>query len=271
MIQNTRLIATNLKFRLFCKSGTMRTPFITIALSIFCLSNIIMAQDITVATASNAQYAISELIEVFEKENGVKIDHVIGSSGRLTSQIQNGAPYDIFISADSQYPQYLYENGLAKNKPDIYATGTLVLWTLKNFNLENGIDVLKSEKVQNIAIASPKSAPYGKLALQAIQSNLNFEDLKDKIVYGSSISQVNQYITLKTVDIGISTKSIVSAPQLKEVGNWKEIKGFQLNQSMILLQEENNMVSKFYNFILSPNAQRILKKHGYILNRLDGH
>ncbi|HLD69727.1 MAG TPA: molybdate ABC transporter substrate-binding protein, partial [Candidatus Omnitrophota bacterium] len=182
-----------------------------------------LAQEITVAAAANVQYPLGELKAEFEKNTDIKLKTIIGSSGKLTAQIENGAPFDIFISADMEYPETLHKEGLTYRPPRIYAYGVLVLWTLKDLDLSKGMEVLTDPAVKKVALANPKTAPYGRQAVNAMKHYKLYEETQPKLVYGESIAQVNQFITTQALDLGFSAKSVVLAPNLKEKGKWVEV------------------------------------------------
>ncbi|MFN8673012.1 MAG: molybdate ABC transporter substrate-binding protein [Candidatus Sericytochromatia bacterium] len=225
---------------------------------------------ITVATSANVQYVMNELKEEFKKESGIEVKPIINSSGKLVTQIKNNAPFDIFMSADMDYPNNLYKSGFSEKKPEIYAYGKLVLWTMKEFNLSSGIKILTDNKVEKIALANPITAPYGKEAINSLNFYRIKENLKNKIIFAESIAQVNNYIFAKAVDIGFTSKSTVISPEMKNKGKWVEIdpKTYSpIAQSIIILnygKKNNNQKSqKFYNFIFSKKGQKIFEKYGY--------
>ena len=230
------------------------------------------AQDITVAAAANLQFTLKELNEAFEQESGIEVKTVMGASGQLTAQIKSGAPFDIFLSADMDYPQALFKDGLTLARPKIYAYGTLVLWTLKNLDFSEGINILKSNAVKKIAVPSPETSPYGLEAFHAMKHYLVYQDIEDKLVYAESIAQTNQFIVAEAADIGFTGKSIVLAPNMKEKGKWMEInsQGYEpIAQGVVILNyaKKHDLASaqKFYNFLFSEKARAIFKKYGYVL------
>ena len=230
------------------------------------------AGDLTVAVAANVQYTFEELKAVFEKETGITVKSVIGSSGKFTSQIENGAPFDVFLSADMDYPKTLQKEGLTHNAPKIYAYGTLVLWTMNDVDLSQGIKVLGDAGVKKIAIASPQTAPYGRQAVNAFKYYDLYPVVNKKLVYGESIAQTNQFITTGTADAGITAKSIVLAPNMKDQGKWIEIdrQAYEpIAQGVVILQHAQNEnredANKFFEFLFSSEAGEILKKYGYVL------
>lgn len=226
---------------------------------------------IKIAVAANVQFAMRELKTEFQKETGIKVETIIGSSGQLTAQITQGAPYDVFISADMKYPNTLFKNKLAIEKPKIYALGSLVIWTLdEKIKLSNIPDKLLDRKVKKIAIANPRTAPYGIAAVQALKHYGIYDKVKDKLVYGESISQTNQFIVSRTAEIGFTAKSVVMSPNMMGKGNWKEVDSSAykpIKQGCVILKYGNDNHRKesqaFYNFMFSKEAQKILKKYGY--------
>jgi molybdate transport system substrate-binding protein len=229
-------------------------------------------QRITVAVAANMQYAFKELKNEFEKKYDIQVDVVIGASGNLTRQIMQGAPFDVFISADTKYPENLYQNNLAAEKPKVYARGALVLWTIKDgLQLQKDLQFLLSGKVKTIAIANPKIAPYGSAALAFLKKYGLYDKLKKKLVYGESISQTSQFIATGNADVGFTAKAVVLSDQIKNKGKWIELNSDEyppILQAAVLLkygvQNHSSAARKFYEFLFSENAKDIYKKYGYI-------
>jgi len=226
--------------------------------------------DLTVAVAANAQFAMEAIELAFEKETNKNIEMVIGSSGKLTAQIRQGAPYDILVAANMKYPNYLYEEGLAKEAPKIYALGELVWWTFdQDLIILSDLSILMHSNVQKIAIANPKNAPYGEQAINAL-TYFNLKDkLQSKLVFGESIAQTNQYVSTQNCEIGFTAKSVVLAPKLKGKGNWRAVpkEAYEpIQQGMIITkygnQEHAELAQQFYDFLFSSTAQDILKTYG---------
>ena len=233
-------------------------------LLIFFLSGVVFANSINIAVAANVSYAIKELIKEYNKKNSQKINVVIGSSGKFSAQIENGAPYSLFLSANVKYPKYLYEKNITKNKPKIYAQGVLVLATTKKIKLNSIKDVLKDD-FKKIAIANYKTAPYGEAAKEALINSKLFKKIKSKLVVAQSVGQSLIY-TLNATDAGFVAKSAILAPKLKGKLNYIEIdKNLYnpINQAMVLLKDD---AKDFYNFLQSKKAKEILKNYGYIVN-----
>jgi molybdate transport system substrate-binding protein len=233
------------------------------------LNSFLWAQKVTVVVAANAQYAMKEVEKQYEKETGKEIELIIGSSGKLTAQIREGAPFDIFLSADMEYPQILFKEGFAVSEPRIYGYGSLVLWTMKALSLSN-INILLSPEIKTVAIANPKVAPYGVAAVAVMNYYKIYEKIESRLVYGESISQTSQYINSKTADIGFTAKSVVLSPEMQGQGKWIEIdkKAYQpIAQGAILLKsskERNGAEAElFYNYLYSNKAKKVFEKYGY--------
>lgn len=230
------------------------------------------ADELTVAVAANVQYPFEELESIFEKETAITVEPVIGSSGKLTAQIENGAPFDIFMSADMDYPDALREKGLTYNDPAVYGYGRLVIWTMNDLDLSKGISVLTDASVRKIAVASPKTAPYGRQAVNALKFYGVYDEVQDKLVYGESIAQVNQFISTRAADLGITAISVVLAPNMKDKGKWIEIdkKSYEpIAQGVVILKyaEGHNpeAARKFFEFLFSDEAKTVFRKYGYKL------
>ncbi len=224
---------------------------------------------ITIATAANMQFAMEELITAFTDKTGIPCTMVVSSSGKLTAQIIAGAPYDIFAAADMKYPQEIYEKGLAQRPPKIYAYGTLVLWSLLD-EVTPSLPILEENIINHIAIANPKTAPYGKAAKMILEEKGIYNTLEEKLVFGESIAQTNQFILSKAVEIGFTARSVVAAPKMKGKGQWIALDGInapKIDQGVVLITRNNsntNGAQQFYNFLSSPEAQAILKTYGYL-------
>lgn len=226
-----------------------------------------------IATAANMQFAIKALTDEFTAQTGTPCEVIISSSGKLTAQIMQGAPYDVFLSADMKYPAQLIKEQMAKGPVSVYAKGNLILWSLKKeFNLDayqKVIQLIQTPEVRHIALANPKTAPYGRAALEVLKQSRLLPGIQEKLVYGESIAQTNQFITTQAAGIGFTSKSVLSAPHLENQGQWIEIptEFYQtIEQGAVILQKENQHPSAngFLNFLQSPTAKKILNTFGYI-------
>jgi len=235
------------------------------------LSTYAMAGTIRIAVAANVSYAIGDLKKEFNAiYPNIKVETILGSSGKLTAQIKNGAPYQLFMSANMAYPNMLYREQIATTEPFVYAQGALAMLSVKKTNFEDGINILKSKNIKKIAIANYKTAPYGVATKEALESVNLYKRLKDKFLYAESISQTVSY-TMHGADIGLIAKSSLFSPQMshyKENINWIEVDRTlytPIDQGMVILKNRNAEVDAFYNFMLSRKAKNILKEYGYTI------
>jgi molybdate transport system substrate-binding protein len=239
-------------------------------LVLFFITLSLYASDIKVALAANVSYAIDELLQEFYKSNhNTKVRVILGSSGKLTAQIKNGAPFDIFMSANMKYPNSLYRDKKALTKPVVYAKGSLALLSVKERDLSSGMEFLKTKDIKKIAVANPKVAPYGKAAIEALKNANLLEKVKQKLVYGQTIAQAVAF-AIKATDVGIIAKSALYNPKLsylKHKRNWVEIdsKLYTPIKQGIIMMKNNKSAKAFYDFILSSKAKEIFKKYGYIV------
>ena len=228
----------------------------------------VFAQNLKVAVAANLQAVIKVLGQNFKQKTGISIEPIVGSSGNLTTQIRNGAPYDVFLSADLGFPETLFKEGFSARKPVVYAQGSLIICSNQDIGFENWERLLLTERIKKIAIANPAIAPYGKAAEEALKDKGILNDVKPKIVYGESISQVNTYITTGVAEVGFTTQALVKDAANKTRLYWKVIdpKTYSpIEQGMVLLKHAgaNADAEKFYQYILSPAAKAIFKEYGY--------
>jgi len=240
---------------------------------ILLLSAYSFAGTIRVAVAANVSYAIEDLKKAFAKEHpDTKVQVILGSSGKLTAQIKNAAPYELFMAANMKYPEALYADKVAVTKPLVYAEGTLATLSVKPQDFSKGMALLKDTKIKRIAVANPKTAPYGKAAQEALQNANVYDEVKTKLIFAESASQTVSY-TVTAADLGFIAKSSLYSKQMKkykEGKHWKEVDPklyTPIEQGIVILKngESNVEVKAFYDFILSDEAKEILKKFGYRL------
>ncbi len=244
-----------------------------IVLIVLLLISSSFAQKINIALAANVSYAIDDLINAFNKINpDTKVNVTLGSSGKLTAQIKNGAPYNLFMAANMKYPKALYSDKLAITKPIIYAQGSLAMLSTKELDFKKGIKILLDDKIQKIAIANPKTAPYGKASVEAFKNAKVYKEVQKKLVYAESISQTVTYATTAS-DIGFIAKSSLYSTKMsiyKEGINWLDVNPIlytPINQGIVILKnaKDNKEVKAFYDFILSDTAKKIFEKFGYLV------
>ena len=237
------------------------------------LSTFTMAETIKVAVAANVSYAIDDLEKEFNKlYPDTKVQIILGSTGKLTAQIKNGAPYQVLMGANMMYPETLYKEDFAVTRPLVYAQGSLALISAKKYDLSKGLEAVKSNGVKKIAIANPKTAPYGIATEEALKNAKLYDAVKDRFVFGESISQTVTY-AMKATDLGFIAKSSLFSPQMKHFKkgeNWVEVDSklyTPIDQGVVILKkgESSAEVAAFYAFILSKKAKVIFEKFGYIV------
>lgn len=230
------------------------------------------AEPLTVAIAANLKYVFDDLAAEFKKETGIETQSVLNASGKIATQVRNGAPFDVFLSADMEFPDGLYKDGYATTPPRAYAYGLMVLWTQKDVDLKKGVAGLADASVGKVAIANPKVAPFGRQALKILDYYKVRAAVEPKLVYGENITQVSQYVDSKAADVGFSAKSIVVAPETAGKGKWVDVppESYEpIAQGVVILKhgsETNGEAArKFYGFVLSEKARAIFAKNGYKL------
>ena len=228
------------------------------------------AQPLRVAVAANAQFVTKALQADFKKKTGIETEVIVGSSGKLTAQIKNGAPYDVFLSADMEFPKALYNEGFGINRPKVYALGSLIVCSTSDFDVKNWRNLLVTGKVNKIAIANPALAPYGKAARQVLRNYGLWDKINTKMVFGESISQVNTYIAAGAVSLGFTTEALIcESPDAAKL-KWLKVdhKAYdEIKQGMLILlyakKGNYNKAIKFFNYLQSPAARQLFVKNGY--------
>jgi len=234
-------------------------------------SGVSRAQQITVAAASDLQFVLPEVAARFQRDSGISAKLIFGSSGNFFSQIGNGAPFDLFFSADSEYPRKLEAAGLAEPGTLYeYAVGRIVLWIPKDsaLYLNRGLAVLLDPRVKKIAIANPEHAPYGRAAVAALQHEKLYEKVRDKLVLGENISQAASFVTSGSADIGIVALSLAMAPSMKERGAYVEISREAyppIRQAAVILKSSQQKAAahQFLDYVKSPAIVELLKSYGF--------
>ena len=249
-----------------------RRTLLLVVLMFATLAPRLAAQQLTVAAAADLNYAMKDLAADFQKETGQKVELSFGSSGNFFSQIQSGAPYDLFFSADAGYPEKLAAAGkLDKDSLTTYAIGHLVLWVRNSSGLDpqaKKMDVLLDPAVRRIAIANPEHAPYGRAAMAAIE---HFE-LKDKIaarlVFGENISQTAQFVQSGNAQAGLIALSLAASPAMKDAGKYWELPADsypEMKQVVGILStsKQKPAAAAFLKFVQSPKGTAVLEQYGF--------
>ncbi|TAL09490.1 MAG: molybdate ABC transporter substrate-binding protein [Nitrospirae bacterium] len=232
------------------------------------------AGEITIAAASDLNFALKEIVTDFEKKTGNTVKLSLGSSGNFFAQLSNGAPFDLFFSADIGYPKKLEEAGLAEpGTLYMYAVGRIVVWVPKGSPIDAGslgIKALQHPSVKKIAIANPKHAPYGRAAVAAMEHFKVYDVVKDKLVLGENISQTAQFIQTGGADIGVIALSLAVAPAMKETGAFWEVPVAaypKLEQGAVVLKaaKDPKTARAFFDHIKSPEGTAVFKRYGFFV------
>lgn len=244
---------------------------LAVALSIFMQGPASQAETLTVAVTANMKYTFGDLSDKFRRESGIETKGVFGSAGKIVSQVRNGAPFDVFLSADTDFPDALYKDGLATAQSRVYAYGTLVLWTGGQFDLGKGMSILSDPAIHKIAICNPEVGVYGQAAVKAMKSaGLDLTD-GAKLVYADSLTQAAQFVDSGVAEIGFLSKSIAIAPAMAGKGKWVEIPKNSyppIAQGVVILKHgAANRVDaqRFVDFLFTQKARSIFEKYGYLL------
>ncbi len=232
------------------------------------------AQEITVAAAADMSAALPELVAAYTKKTGQTVKLAFGASGNLTNQIRNGAPFDVFFSADEQYPQQLIAEGLAsKDTLYRYAIGRLVLWVPNDSPLDLsklGIQALLDPSVKKISIANPATAPYGRAAEATLRHFAIYDKVSSRLVLGENISQAAQFVDSGNAQAGMIALSHALAPAMKDKGRYWSVPLDAyptLNQAAVMISKskQQDAARKFLEFMRSPEANSLLTRFGFSL------
>jgi molybdate transport system substrate-binding protein len=251
-----------------CSSRFLRR---TLFLFSFLFSPIVGAQTIRIAAAADLQYVLTDLSAHYEKQTGAKLAVTYGSSGSFFAQIQNGAPFDLFLSADLDYPKKLVDAGYADADSLVtYAQGHLVIWLPPDSPLDlkaTGFRTLLDPRIEKIAIANPEHAPYGRAAIVAIQDVGLYGQLKSKLVFGENVSQAAQFVQSSNAQAGLIARSLALSPAMKS-GKQLELSGRRfppIGQAAVVLKSSPNKqaAGSFLAFLKTPEARAIFERYGY--------
>jgi len=241
-----------------------------VLLSLLVLAASVHAQALRIAAAADLQFAMNDLSGQFEKKTATKVAVSYGSSGIFRTQIENGAPFDVFFSADALYPQQLVSAGVANGQSlFVYAQGHWVLWAPSGGNLhlaERGFEALKDARVAKIAIANPEQAPYGRAAVRALQKAGFYEPIRSKLVYGENISQAAQFAQSGSTQVEIIALSLTFAESMKGGGGWEIPEDLYppIQQVAVIIDSSANKTAAnaFVEFVKSQEGRKTLSKYG---------
>jgi molybdate transport system substrate-binding protein len=231
--------------------------------------------EVRVAAAADLKFAMADLAAQFEKQTGTRVDVTYGSSGNFLSQLQNGAPFDLFFSADIEYPKKLEAAGLAEPGTLYeYAVGRIVIWTPADAKVDvvkEGWKALLDERVQKIAVANPEHAPYGRAAVAAMQKAGIYDQVKAKLVFGENISQAAQFVQSGNAQAGIIALSLAISPPMNDGKRWGIPADLHapIVQGAIALRNAKNKGTAlaFLEFVKSDAGRELLSKYGFAASR----
>ena len=229
------------------------------------------AEKITVAAAADLKFAMDEMVAAFTKSNrSDEVDVVYGSSGNFNTQIQQGAPYDLYFSADIAFPRELAKNGYAGSGVKPYAVGRIVLWSATQDATRMTMASLADPRITRIAIANPKHAPYGKRAEEALRASGVWDQVAPKLIYGENIAQTAQYVASGNAQVGIVALSLAVNPELSSKGgHWliPDTLHAPLEQGFIVTKRAAGSVlaRRFADYTNSKPARAVMMKYGFVL------
>jgi len=226
----------------------------------------------TIAVAANMNFALAEIADQFARDSGARVELVLGASGTLTRQIQDGAPFELFLAADEEFPNQLSRAGLTRDAGVVYAVGRLVLFAPKGSPLTvderlGGLGrLLKSGGVSRFSIANPEVAPYGRAAEAVLRKHGLWNALRPKLVLGDTIAQAAQFATTGNAVGGLIAYSLVLGADFADRGTYALIPTADhppLRQRMVLLKRAGPVAAQFYSYLQGEDARATLKKHGF--------
>lgn len=246
----------------------------TLAICVACLAGAlqIFAQEtITVAAAADLQPVMTDIAARFEKRSGAVVKLSFGSSGNFFAQIQNGAPYDLFFSADVDYPTKLKDAGLIEpGSLYPYATGKIALWARDRsaIDVRKGLTVLASATIRKVAIANPSHAPYGRAAEAALKSAGLWDSVSSKLVLGENVAQTAQFVQSGNADVGIVALSLVLAPTMKDQGKYLVVPQNlypPLQQAAVIVKnsQHKHLAWSFLQFMNNSEITSLLEQYGF--------
>ncbi|MBK0371064.1 molybdate ABC transporter substrate-binding protein [Flavobacterium agrisoli] len=251
----------------------MKTKFLYI-IPFFWITSLVVGQEkATVVVAANLKSAMDSVAKVYRIQYPKDVIQITyGASGKFYEQISNGAPFDLFFSADMNYPKLLKNNGISVSPIKMYAIGRLAVWSKKIDPTKAKMNSLIDSKIKKIAIANPKTAPYGAKAIESLKHFRLYDKLKPNLVYGENIAQAAQFVAFGAADIGIIALSDALSPAMKkEKGKFYVIPQEShkpLEQGCLILKhgKQNAAAKRFYDYISSEKAIQILTYFGYSQN-----
>lgn len=235
-----------------------------------------MAGSLTIAAASDLKFAMAEVVDKFRAARpDDKIEVIYGSSGKFFTQIKNGAPFDMYFSADIEYPRKLEKEGLTAGPSRPYAVGRIVLWSLKPELAKMALKDLPTSSIRKFAIANPQHAPYGLRGKEALQHQGVWTAMEPKLVMGENIAHTAQFIDTGAADAGIVALALVLSPTMQGKGVWTLIPDAwhePLEQGFVITQRAagNPLAKDFANHMASESARAVMRRYGFVLPGEEG-
>ena len=265
-------------------SGTM-PEVTTVRSAVFCVAALLALagcsapstarREVSVAAAADLKFALEEVVTAFERDHpDIHVNVTYGASGNFFAQLSNRAPFDVFFSADVEYPRKLIEQGLAdKDSEFTYAVGHLVVWVRKDSPLDvekSGVKVLLDPAVRKVAIANPQHAPYGRAAEAALKSLGVYDQVKDRLVLGENVAQAAQFAEAGSADAGVFALSLALAPTMRDRGRWWEVPlGAypRLDQGAVVLSwaKDRGAADALCAYVKGPDGRTVLRRYGFLL------
>lgn len=240
--------------------------------SLLLAASTVHAEKITVAAAADLKFAMDEIVTVFKTSNPKEqVEVIYGSSGKFKTQIQQGAPYDLYFSADMAFPHELIKNGFAASSHVTqHAVGRIVLWSGNEAASRMTLASLADPNITRIAIANPQHAPYGRRAEEVLRASGLWEKIETKMVYGENVSQTAQFVQTGNAQVGILALSLAVSPELSSKGGYylipDDLHEPLLQGFIILKRAENNPLAKqFAAYMESKEARAIMTRYGFVL------
>ncbi len=242
-----------------------------LALAITFAAHLCTAQEIRVAAAADLQFAMQDIAARFQKQTGTSVKVTYGSSGNFFQQLLNGAPFDVFFSANLDYAKKLEAAGLTvRGSYHEYAKGKIVIWVPNDskIDLSSGMRALLSPSIRKIAVANPEHAPYGQAAVAAMRKENVYEKVQNKLVLGENISEAASFVVSGAADVGIVALSLALSPNMKDRGRYVEIPPDEyppIEQACVILGSSKNKETarQFLAFLQTPANADVLRSYGF--------
>lgn len=248
------------------------------ALAVVLAPTAFAADKVTIAAAADLKFCLDEILAAFRQAHaGADVEVVYGSSGNFKTQIEQGAPFDLYFSADIAFPHALAQEGFAASEVQPYAIGRLVLWSTSIDVSTMHIADLARADIGRIAIANPQHAPYGKRAEEALRASGIWDKVEGKLVYGENIGQTAQFVQSGNAEIGMIALSLAIGPQMKGKGSYSLVPGNlhqPLEQGFVVTKRagDNALARAFADYMRTPAAREVMVRYGFALpGETSGH